>query len=153
MNLIPNRGGVSLNIDFASLALNIKNASNPSGISGGSIVTGDNNFASQGIAVTFTVASACKALVIVNMSSTSSSDWEFHPQIYLDGVKTAESLPAASIGSASNRGIVRSYSTVISLSAGSHTISGGAFFSAGGSWAIPTGSSNITALVLGQVTA
>lgn len=136
-------------IDWADFALNIKSATNGSSVSPTNTTQ---NFAANGVAVTFTVASDCFALVSVSMGISSNSDYEFRPIIYRDGVAYKQILPPAAY-SVSGRAHVRGFTWAVPLTAGAHTLSAGVFLAAGTSMAMPADSCMISALVLGDVTA
>lgn len=140
-------------IDHSTWSLNIKGNRNSSAITP---VNGSNvNGSGQGLNVTFTVSATCKALVVLNMAAISTSDFEFRPLIYLDGVvqTTGVSEPAASVGNASGRAVQRSNTAVLTLTAGAHTISGGIFVSSATGPTVPINGASISAIVQGYVTA
>lgn len=139
----------SVQENWGSFALNIKSATNTVALSG---VNGANNFASS-LSITYTVETACVALVTVSIGTVSSSDFEFGPQIYVDGALANTFTPAASTGSASGRAVVRGFTYAINLSAGTHTISPGANYSSGTGLSTAISGCTIAAIVLGNVTA
>ena len=138
-------------IDWSSFGNNIKSAKNSSGITpvNGSFVNGSG----QGLAVTFTVSEACNALVTLHMACGSTSDFEFRPLIYLNGVMTVDGTYPASVGNGSGRHTTRSVTYKIALPAGANTISGGVFVSSATSPTVAASGANISAIVLGTVTA
>jgi hypothetical protein len=138
----------SKQIDYNSFSLNIKSAENASGISP---ANGNNNFTNT--AVTFTLASPGIAMVTVHVGAQSTSDFEFQPGVYLDGVLFQNTTPAASVGNANNRAVQRSHSVAVPLTSGSHTISAGALFSSGTGLNIAASGAVVCAMVLGEVTA
>lgn len=132
-------------------SLNMKAASNTSAPT---ITTGaNNNFASVGAQIAFTVASSCNCLVTVDVGMSSTSDYETRPLIYLDGVLFKSNDVIAAIGSASGRATERSLCYVVPLTAGAHIISAGGYTSAGGSQAVAINAAHIAGIVLGLVTA
>lgn len=128
---------------------NMKSAINASAITPGN---GSNNFASNGVAVSFTVASNCNAFVTISLGANAASDYEFQPQIYVDGTLIINFDPAAAL-STNGRANVRSYADIISLTTGSHTISAGGQFLNGSGYNINATAASIAAIVLGYVTA
>lgn len=139
-------------IDWGSLQLNIKAANNTSSIAPGNSV--NTNYASVGCQITFTVAASCKALVTVNMGVRSTTDYELKPLIYLDGVMTAiADYSAAMSNGAGNRMLVRPMVAVVTIPSGTHTLSAGVFVASATSPSTDIGSAQISAIVLGEVTA
>jgi hypothetical protein len=142
----------SAEFDWTSTSLNVKSASSTSA---SAPANGTNtNLASVGAAVTFTVATACSAFVTVNTAFISTTEHEHKPLIYLDGsVYALSGYSASQSGTASARAIVRTYSSAVALTAGTHTISAGIGVASGTGNNVPSGGANITAIVLGRVTA
>lgn len=135
---------------WASVGNNIKWANNASGITP---ANGSNNFSSS-CSISLTVAAACKALVRVDIGMVSSSDFEFQPQVYLDGTQAGVNFdPNASAGNASGRAIERGANFLVSIPSGTHTLSPGVFLSAGSGYSIQAAGMNISAIILGNVTA
>jgi hypothetical protein len=149
-NNIPLLSVKRTSIDWSTFANNIKSATNTAT---GSYSAGDNSFASI-CSISFTMGAAGYALVTSNISATTSSDFEEHPEIYLDGSLYHSYAPAAALESTNIRGVVRSTTWLVPLSAGTHTLAPGAYFAAGsGTFSFAAGSVEISALVLGNVTA
>lgn len=137
-------------MDYSTMSLNMKHASNAGTIN--PATTGDTNF-STSLQCTFTVAAACNAEVRLDIGLSSTSDFEFGPIIYLDGAVFERFTPSAGAGNASNRASYRGFSSVVPLTAGAHTISGGVGLSSSTAPAIAAGGAKLTVLVLGNVTA
>lgn len=135
-------------MDFSSFTLNMKSATNSTVPT---ISSGNNNFTTD-CSVSFTVSHACKAMVTANVAITSSADFEMKPIIYLDNVINHSYNPSAAY-IASNRAEVRSTTWVVDLTAGAHTIGPGVSISAGAGWTTQAGAIEISAIVLGNVTA
>lgn len=136
-------------IDWSTFSLNIKSA-----IGSGSVVptNGNNNFSSI-CSIAFTVSGTAYALVTVTTSVTSVNDFEHQPLIYLDGITSTVFAPNAQVGNASGRSAPRTFSALVTLTSGSHTLSPGAFVSAGSSYSQSGSGLSISAIVLGNVTA
>lgn len=142
----------SSQIDWSSFANNIKMAKNSSSVT--PTIGTDNNLASAGAAITFTVDATSYALVTVHVGCRSTTDYEHKPAIYLDGTLISMNDIGASIGgSASNRGIQRSHTDKVTLSAGAHTISAGIYIASATSPSVAIGEAQVSAIVLGRVTA
>jgi len=147
-NTIPDDAVDNTKIDWSSLSLNMKAASNPSTFT---IANGSNNLAGAGIKVNFTVAEACKALVTVSLGVSSTTDFEYQPQIRLGGTVIKSFAPVASLSA--GRAHVRGFSWVVSLVAGANEISAGVSLASSTSAGIAASGGNISAIVLGEVTA
>ena len=149
--ILPNGSVHGSSLDANGFFLNVRGAISGSGASYG---TGDNTFV--GIcSLTFTVAEPCIALVTAIVTGATTSDFELHPQIYLDGVKVHDTSPPAAVENSSSRGVQRqtTYPIVIPT-AGTHTLAPGAFFSAGsGTFTVSVGGAEISAIIFGKVTA
>lgn len=136
-------------IDWSTFSNNIKFAMNPSQITP---VNSDNNISSA--AITFTVETACLAFVTVSVGVTSTTDYELKPEIWLDGaIYATNGTPASLGGGTSGRAYQRTISRGVSLSAGAHTLTPGVLISSATGPSIPAGAAEITAIVLGNVTA
>lgn len=139
-------------IDWSSFSLNMKSASNSTANTPTN--NADTNLASNGATISFTVETDCYALVIVHVAVNSTTDYELKPQIWRDGVLYAVAgYPASINGSAGNRAVMRSHTVGVPLTAGAHTLSAGVIVSSATSQSVGIGAANITALVLGNVTA
>lgn len=138
-------------LDWSSFGLNIKSATNTS--QGTPVNLNHVNLSSVGASITFTVESDCDSLVTVNVGVISSSDFEHKPGIYKDGSVFSFSSYSAAPGNASGRSLVRSYTALVPLTAGAHTLSAGIFVASATGPTVPTGNANITAIVLGEVSA
>ena len=103
-----------------------------------------------GASVTFTVEKACVALVTVNIAMRSTSDYEFRPQIFLDGVFN-RNFGYPSANSNGGRSIQRGGTAPVILTAGTHTISAGVFISSATNPSCDTDGVNVCVLVLGKV--
>lgn len=134
-------------IDYSTFLKNIKSGTN-SVVNG--IGAGENDLAPTGIAVTFDVATACVALVTVDISLHGGSDDEFRLRAIRNGVIQESYDPIAAAFPAS-RSVHRSFTSKISLVAGTNVISAGVFVTGPHSIQIKAG--RITAIVLGEVLA
>jgi hypothetical protein len=139
-------------VNWSSFANNMKSATNASTIN----IVGNAGYwdlGGFGPTLSFTVAANCNAFVTVSTGLNSISDIEHHPVIYRDGSIFFDFNPNATLGSASGRASVRSFTYVVPLTAGTHTLSVGIFTMNGGACAINPNAATIAALVLGNVTA
>jgi len=135
-------------IDWSTLQANMLSATN------GSIITPTNssqNLAANGLSLSFNTATACKALVTVSIGCSSTTDFEFQPQIRLGGTVVASFTPSAAAGNASSRATVRSFSAVIDLASGSNTVSAGLTLTSAASPSINTNGAYISAFVMGEI--
>lgn len=146
----PWPGVARKDIDWATFANNMKTATNPSSVSP---VNGDNNFGSGGAQVSFTVTQACKAYVTISIGVSSTTDFEYQPNLLLDGAIMSKFQPSASQGNGSNRTFARTFAAVVTVPAGTHTISAGCTFASGTALGLPPTAAWVAALVLGDVTA
>lgn len=146
---VPSRVILSDNIDYSTMSLNMKSATNSADILLNNV---SQDLASGGLSVSFTVGAACNALVTVNMGIISGADFEFKPEIRKGGTVIKTFTPAAAVGSAT-RANVRGFSWVVALSAGANTLSAGVSLTSASSASIAAGGGNISAIVLGKVTA
>ena len=133
-------------IDWSSFSNNMKSAKNGSTIS----PSGDSDLASNGVSVSFTVASNCNASVTVSIGLNSAGASEFRTQIRLGGTTQLTMAPTAQ-NAPNGRGVVSSLSYVIPLTTGVNVLSAGVFVT--GSPSIDVGNAMISAIVLGDVTA
>jgi hypothetical protein len=107
---------------------------------------------SNGASLSFTIETGAIAFVTIDITCESTQDFEFRPQLFLDGVVYETYAPSAALGGgAGDRGVYRGFSTVIELTSGTHTLSPGLFIASAASQSIPAGAAKITALVLGDV--
>lgn len=114
----------------------------------------DTDLAANGATISFTVSGTAYALVTVDVGVSSTTDFEFQPEIFVDGSLSTKLTYAATLGGgASGRVVTRSYTAAITLSSGSHTISAGVQVVSATSPLVPSDSANIAAVVLGNVTA
>lgn len=142
-------GGAELN--SSELFGNVRSASNASVINPSAV--GDQNFGAA-CQIAFTVAAPCIALVTVNISMGAVGDSELRPSIYLDGVLQHQFTPSAATIANTSRHVQRSTTWAVPITAaGAHTLSVGAFVSGAASANINAGGAEITALILGKVTA
>lgn len=138
-------------VDWSTFANNMKAAVNAGSMSP---INGDNNLGSLGgTQVTFTVTQACKAYVSISIGISSTTDFEYQPNILLDGALYQKFQPSASIGNGSNRAYERGFTYVVSIPAGTHTLACGVTFASATSLGAPPLCSTIAALILGDVTA
>lgn len=138
-------------IDWSTFSNNIKVAINTNAaapVNGTAL-----NLASVGSVVSFTVGEACKALVTSTIGCSSTSDFETKPQIWLDGALSSSATYTAAAANASGRIDTRTWQGVVTLSAGAHTISAGIVVSSATSANVAAGNAQISAIVLGNVTA
>lgn len=140
-------------VDYSSFAFNLKVSYMTSTASPGGSST--NNFGSSGngLRINATVAATCKALIEVMIATSSTSDFEFHPILYVNGVEIKRLTPVAAPGFAGNRATIRGIAAVVDLAAGANTIDGGAFYSSGTALSVPASAAYIQATILGNVTA
>lgn len=143
MALIPPKGVTADKIDFTTFA--VKSAHNPSTIS---LSNSNQNLASGGLSVNLSVAESCSAFVSVSIGVYSGADFEFRPQIRVDGTVVSSLEPAASAGG--GRAAVRSYSDVISLTAGNHIVSAGVLIASASSPSIQANGARIAVIVFGS---
>lgn len=142
-------GGSQLNASDLSLNMKIKYntaSSNPA-------ATGETDLTSAGLSISFTVPKPCKAMIDVSIGCSSTSDFEFHPRVFLNGTQVAALSPVAAPGFAGNRAQQRTARAVVDLVAGVNTMSGRIFLSSSTAPSIPIGGAFISAIVLGKVTA
>jgi hypothetical protein len=131
--------------------LNMKSASNAGSVA---VINGDNNLGTlAGVQTTFTVEQACQALVTISIGASSTTDFEYQPNILLDGALYKKFQPSAAAGNGSNRASIRGFSFVVAIPAGTHTIAAGVTFASGTSLSLPPLGSSISSMVLGNVTA
>lgn len=149
--IYPNGSVGGNQMDSSDLSLNMKIAYNTSASS--PTATGETNLSGVGLTLSFTVAKTCKAMIDVSIGCSSTSDFEFHPRVYLDGAQVAELSPVAAPGAAGNRAQQRTARAVVTLTPGVHTMTGRIFLSSSTSPSIPIGGAFISAIVLGKVTA
>lgn len=142
-------GGAEL--DSSELSSNMKIAYNSGSISPSA--SGETDLAGNGITLSFTVAHTCKAIVEVSIGCSSTSDFEFHPRVYLDGVLAQAFSPVAAPGFAANRAQQRTVKTVVTLTPGAHTMTGRIWLSSATTPSIGANGAYIHALVFGKVTA
>lgn len=136
--------------DWSTFSNNIKSATNPASIS---LANSSQDLASNGVSISFTVSGACKALVSVDMGVNSTTDFEFRPEIRLNGTVVAALTPAAAAGNSSNRSSNRGFTYVVTLAAGVNVISAGVNLVVATSPGITSGGATIAAIVNGNVTA
>jgi hypothetical protein len=136
--------------DWSTFSNNMKSATNGAGIS---LANSSQDLASNGLSISFTVSGACKALVTVQMGVSSTTDFEFRPEIRLGGTVVQVLTPSAAAGNASSRSSVRGFTAVVSLSAGVNVISAGVNLTVATSPNIAVGGAIIAAIVNGNVTA
>ncbi len=149
----PFPGTLRGNIDWGTLANNIKGAKNTSAVG---FTNGVNqNLAGQGASISFTVSEACVAFVTVHVAAISTTDFEFHPLVFINGVTytTGVEVPPASVGNDNGRAVLRSVTAAVPLVAGANTISAGAFVSSATGPSIANEAASVHAIVLGDVTA
>lgn len=135
-------------IDWSTFALNMKTATNSGTLSP---TNTDQDLASSGLSISFTVATACNALVTVAIGVASAADFEYRPEIRLGGTQVAIFSPAAGLGNSRAHG--RTFTAVIPLAAGANVLSIGLFLASGSAYTVSPGGAVISALVLGKVTA
>ena len=136
-------------IDWSTFNLNMKTAANGGVIT---LTNTDQDLASSGVSISFTVSSACNAFVTVSLGVSSTTDFEFRPEIRLAGSQVSIFSPSAAATS-TGRASGRTFSAHVPLSAGVNVLSAGAFISSATSPSIAIGGAVISALVLGNVTA
>lgn len=124
-------------------AITVTNADQNLGSSGG--------VAGTGIVVLYSVAKKCKALVTVGLVIGSTADFEFRPQIRVNGTTVQELDAMAAPGIVSSRATERTLTAEVILEAGDNLISAGVFLSSGVSLTLPVGGAFITAKVDGDV--
>ena len=135
-------------IDWSTFALNMKTATN------GGLITptnSDQDLASSGLSISFTVASNCNALVTVALGVAAATDFEFRPEVRLGGTQAGIFQPSASYSASRAHG--RTFTTVVALTTGVNVLSIGLFLSSGTGYSITAGAGVISAIVLGNVTA
>ena len=144
------QGGLDSLYNAIYVPPNIKSVSNTSLVTPGNA---DQNLATSGLQFTTTVPVQTTALVTVVLGINSTTDFEFHPEIWLDGALYYTLNVAAAQASASNRGVVRSVTYGVLLTPGTHTLSAGVFLSSGTSMSLPIGAGTLSSIIYGQVTA
>ena len=92
-------------------------------------------------------------MIEVTIACSSTSDFEFYPRVYVDGVLSKSLTPVAAPGFAGNRATMRTVKNIVTLSAGAHTITGRIFASSGTSLSIPANGAFISVIAFGDVTA
>lgn len=136
------------NIDWTTFPLNIKSSANSS------LINPTNSSQNlSGISISFTVEDACYALVTVSLGCSSTSDFEFVPQIRLGGSVVKAFSPSAAAGNVSNRATVRGFTWAVPLVAGANVLTAGVQLSSSTAAAIQANGGAISAIVLGKVTA
>jgi len=136
-------------IDWSNFSNNIKSATNPSDITP---TNSSQDLASGGLTLSYTVSSDCYAFVNVSLTMHSTTDFEFRPEIRVDGSIVQTFSPSASLATG-YRAVERSFSYGVSLTAGSHTISAGVFLSSSTGASMRATGSTISAIVLWRVIA
>lgn len=138
--------------DWSTFVNNIKSAKTTSNVNpNGSAST---NLAGNGAQISFTVNGTAYALVTVSVGCTSTTDFEFNPLIYLDGAVHSSSGYSASVnGSGANRAFMRTHTQLVILTNGAHTLSAGLSLNVASSAFIQAGGAQISAIVMGDVTA
>jgi len=137
-------------IDWTTFSNNVKAATNTSSPT---LSNADLDLASSGLSLSFTLSGTGYAMVTVCLGISSTSDYEFKPEIRLGGSIIASLTPSAAIGNASSRSNVRSVSYLATLSNGVNTLSAGVFLSSSTNPGMSIGGGTISAIVFGNVTA
>lgn len=139
-------------IDWSGLSLNIKSAKTTSSNTPSNGANTD--LGGNGASISFTVSTTCIALVTIDVSCTSTTDFEIKPIIFLNGTAYAIADYAAALnGGAGGRATQRSYTWPVVMPAGTNMISAGIFVSSATSQVVAIGSASVAAIVLGKVTA
>ena len=138
-------------IGWAPFTFNIKMASTNSdaGLSNGA----NYNLGANGASIQFTVVGTAQALVTVTVATISTSDFENKPLIYVNGSVVSTAGYSAAAGNGSNRVNPRTWQAAVTLSEGVNTISAGVFVTSATSPSVPSGGAQVSAVVLGNVTA
>lgn len=146
------RGGLLNNgsIDWSTFTNNMKTASNTGAPA---LSNSSQDLASSGLSVSFTLATAGVAFVVMNLGISSTSDFEFRPEIRLGGVVQFTHAPNAAAGNASNRASDRGMPYVMALPVGVNVISAGVNLSSATGPSLAIGGGSISVVVFGQVTA
>lgn len=114
---------------------------------------GDQDLRATGLLQSITSYGGAIAQVRVDLYTTSTSDYEFRPQVWLNGTLYKNITPNASVGNASSRAVGRGATYDVVLPDGTNYISAGAFISASTSPSmIATGSSMTVTIVKGYGT-
>ena len=138
-------------IDWAPFTFNVKMASTTSaaGLSNGV----NYNLGANGASIQFTVVGTARALVTVSVATISTSDFENRPLIYVNGSAVSTASYSAAAGNSANRVNPRTWQAAVTLSEGVNTISAGVVVTSGTSPSVPSGGAQVSAVVLGNVTA
>lgn len=138
-------------VDWSSFSNNIKSAGTTTGVNPAENT--NTNLGPYGAVVNFTLSGSGIALVIVSVGAGCANDFESKPQIWVDGSLYVSAAFSAAAGNTAGRAVVRTFSYPVALSTGSHTICAGWLGQNGAPYAINPGSAQVTAMVLGNVTA
>lgn len=95
-----------------------------------SLTNSDQDLSSSGLAQTVYSPIPYVVMVTVSLGISSTTDYEFRPEIRVDGTTSYKMSPVAALGSAGGRAHVRSFTYAIQLTAGAHKISAGVELSA-----------------------
>lgn len=138
-------------IDWAPFTFNMKTASTTSnaGLSNGA----NYNLGANGASIQFTVVGTAQALVTVSVATISASDFENKPLIYVNGSVVSTAGYSAAAGNSSSRVNPRTWQYAVTLSEGVNTISAGVLVTSATSPSVPSGGAQVSAVVLGNVTA
>lgn len=148
--IYPNGVVSGAQLDTNELSSNMKlvynNASvNPSG-------TSTNNYGNaHGLVTSLVLPKPTSVLVHCSINASSTTDFEFHPIIFLNDVEVKRTSPVAAPGFGGNRSTERSVAYQAILPAGSYTIKGGAYFASGTSISSPAGSCFLWVIAFGKV--
>jgi len=137
-------------INWSTFSNNIKSTFNTSAPA---LTNSDQDLASSGLSLSFTCSGTAYAFVTVALGISSTTDFEFQPEIRLGGVIQAKYTPVAAAANASSRPDVRTFSYGITLVNGVNTLSAGVFLSSATSPSWQIGAGSISAIVFGNVTA
>ena len=137
-------------INWSTFSNNIKSTFNTSAPA---LTNSDQDLASSGLSLSFTCSGTAYAFVTVALGISSTTDFEFQPEIRLGGVTQAKYIPVAAPANASSRPSVRTFSYGITLVNGVNTLSAGVLLLSATSPSWQIGAGSISAIVFGNVTA
>lgn len=155
-NTIPTTGGISAlsysiqanpygfpNVDYISrYTRSVQNTSSAS------LTNTEADLRSYGLLQTITSYGSAVAQVRVDMGINSSSDYEFWPEVWVNGSKSKSLSPAAALATANNRANVRGFTCEIPLTDGTNIISAGYFLSNSVSAGLATNGGSLTVSIV-----
>lgn len=99
----------------------------------------------------FTVPRACKIDVTFSIGVGATSDYEYRPQIRVNGTVVISHEPSAALTSAGGRAMNRVVRASVELAAGTNIVSGGLELASGAGYIVAVKGAIITASVPGSI--